>query len=327
MTDKKRFPIQEVSKIAEKESWRKEINRPIYHIHKWWAQRLGSVFRAILLQLMVDQDTDVWDAFYKIHDFSDVTVLDPFMGSGTTIGEALKLGANAVGCDINPISSFLVQQELTHVPYQELMDTYEMLERKVAPEILSYYKTLDLKSGSEIPVLYYFWVKIVKTPKGEEIPLFSRYIFAQNANASKKPDAQILCPQCWEVFQGKYNQEIAVCPHCDYHFNPQIGPANNSVVTAKDGTKYKIKELIPKDRKQLPEKMYALLAIDTNGEKVYQSIQKYDTALFAEVEKNLQRLISFCQRMALDLDTIRIKQEGIIIIIGKISLTQDNCFV
>lgn len=39
------------------------------------------------------------------------------MGSGTTIGEALKLGANAVGCDINPISSFLVQQELTYVPY------------------------------------------------------------------------------------------------------------------------------------------------------------------------------------------------------------------
>ena len=37
------FPIIEVSKLAEKESWRKEINRPIYHIHKWWAKRLGSV--------------------------------------------------------------------------------------------------------------------------------------------------------------------------------------------------------------------------------------------------------------------------------------------
>lgn len=43
------FPILEVSQIAEKESWRKEINRPIYHIHKWWAKRLGSVFRAISL--------------------------------------------------------------------------------------------------------------------------------------------------------------------------------------------------------------------------------------------------------------------------------------
>ena len=27
------FPIVEVSQIAEQESWRKEINRPLYHIH------------------------------------------------------------------------------------------------------------------------------------------------------------------------------------------------------------------------------------------------------------------------------------------------------
>ena len=45
MNDNKQFPVWEVSEIAERESWRKEVNRPIYHIHKWWAQRLGSVFR------------------------------------------------------------------------------------------------------------------------------------------------------------------------------------------------------------------------------------------------------------------------------------------
>lgn len=42
------FPFEALSEIAELESWRKEINRPIYHIHKWWAQRLGSVFRGRL---------------------------------------------------------------------------------------------------------------------------------------------------------------------------------------------------------------------------------------------------------------------------------------
>jgi len=40
------FPFEALSDIAEVESWRKEINRPLYHIHKWWAQRLGAVFRA-----------------------------------------------------------------------------------------------------------------------------------------------------------------------------------------------------------------------------------------------------------------------------------------
>lgn len=288
MMSKKQFPIQEVSKIAEKESWRKEINRPIYHIHKWWAQRLGSVFRAILLHLMSEDNTDTWEEFYKFHDYSDVTVLDPFMGSGTTIGEALKLGANTIGCDINPISSFLVEQELTHVSYDDLLYTYKMLEQKIATKILDCYKTVDAESNVEIPVLYYFWVKIVTTPKGEEIPLFSRYVFAQNAYASKKPDAQILCPECWGIFQGKYNQEDATCPHCGCRFNPQNGPANNTMVTAKDGTRYKIKDLIPQNGKPLPEKMYALLAINAKGEKVYQATQEYDIALFEQVAKDLE---------------------------------------
>lgn len=51
------FPFEHLSDIAELESWRKEINRPIYHIHKWWAQRLGSVFRAILIAAFSPPDT------------------------------------------------------------------------------------------------------------------------------------------------------------------------------------------------------------------------------------------------------------------------------
>jgi len=29
------FPFEAISDVAEAESWRKEINRPVYHIHKW----------------------------------------------------------------------------------------------------------------------------------------------------------------------------------------------------------------------------------------------------------------------------------------------------
>ncbi len=289
MMNNKEFPIREVSRIAEKESWRKEINRPIYHIHKWWAQRLGSVFRAILLHLMDENNMDTWDSFYKTHNFEDVIVLDPFMGSGTTIGETLKLGAKAVGCDINPISSFLVKQELTRVSTKQLTEIYTNLEQKVASRIRSCYQTIDVDSGDEIPVLYYFWVKTVTTPEGEQIPLFSKYVFAQNAYASKKPEAQILCPNCWDVFKGKYNQEEAVCPHCGHMFNPQVGPASNSTVTSANGTKYKIKDLIPADKTLLKEKMYALLAVNKHGEKVYQSIQEYDRALFDKIASRLEK--------------------------------------
>lgn len=154
--EQKSFPTDQISKLAEKESWRKEVNRPIYHIHKWWAQRLGSVFRAILIYLMDNSGADVWDVFYDKHDFSDYTVLDPFMGSGTTVGEALKLGANVIGCDINPVSTFMVRQELTRVSLSSLCETFKQIEADVAPNIRHYYKTIDPETGNEIPALYYF---------------------------------------------------------------------------------------------------------------------------------------------------------------------------
>ncbi|MCZ7667311.1 MAG: hypothetical protein M5U34_08925 [Chloroflexi bacterium] len=63
------FPFEFVSTLAERESWRKEIYRPIYHVHKWWAKRLGSVFRAILLGSALHDHESLEDEFYNIHDF------------------------------------------------------------------------------------------------------------------------------------------------------------------------------------------------------------------------------------------------------------------
>jgi len=40
-----------------------------------------------------------------------ITVLDPFMGGGTTIVESLRLGANVVGVDLNPVAWFVVKKE------------------------------------------------------------------------------------------------------------------------------------------------------------------------------------------------------------------------
>src|SRR5580658_7693146 len=90
------FPFEFLSQLAERESWRKEIHRPIYHVHKWWAKRLGSVFRGILLGCALPADAILSDEFYKVHSFEKIRVFDPFMGSGTTIGEAHKMGFTAL---------------------------------------------------------------------------------------------------------------------------------------------------------------------------------------------------------------------------------------
>ena len=282
------FPIVEVSQVGEQESWRKEINRPIYHIHKWWATRLGSVFRAIALAALSRADADTWKGFYNRHQFSGKVVLDPFMGSGTTLGEAIKLGAKAIGCDINPVSSFLVRQAFTRVPEGRLRAAFGQLESTIAPEIRRYYQTRDLRSGELIPVLYFFWVKTVATPDGEIVPLLSRYVFSQDAYPKKKPRAQIVCPHCWGVIEDRYDVTELECQHCMHCFNPQDGPASGQYVTTKAGNRYRIKDLLPADGAPPPHRLYAMLALRPDGEKVYLPARDEDLALFAEAEARLR---------------------------------------
>jgi putative DNA methylase len=282
------FPNVEVSEIAEQESWRKEINRPLYHIHKWWATRLGSVFRAITLSALSEPNAPIWDSFYKHHNFKGKVVLDPFMGSGTTIGEAVKLGAKAVGCDINPVSTFLVRQAFARVAEEDLRNAFEKLQCEVAPEIRRYYQTRDPLSGELIPVLYFFWVKILDTPTGEAIPLFSSYVFAQDAYANKKPQAQIVCPACWNILTSRYDAIDATCPHCKHGFNPQNGPANGQHITASDGTRHRIKSLLPADGTPPRHRLYAILALRPDGEKVYLPARPEDVALYDEAQLRLQ---------------------------------------
>lgn len=282
------FPIVEISQIAEQESWRKEINRPIYHIHKWWATRLGSVFRAITLAALSDEKSDVWGSFYKRHNLSGKTVLDPFMGSGTTLGEAIKLGAKAIGCDINPVSSFLVRQAFTRVSEIDLRVEFSRLERDVAPKIRRYYQTRDPQTGELIQVLYFFWVKTFVVPDGETVPLFSRYVFSQDAYPKKKPRAQIICPECWGVIEDRYDTTSLICSYCKCHFNPQIGPAAGQYVTTKAGNRYRIKDLLSSDGTPPAHRLYALLALRSNGEKIYLPASAEDLALFSEAEAHLK---------------------------------------
>src|SRR5437899_1627516 len=167
------FPFEFVSELAEIESWRKEVYRPIYHIHKWWAKRLGSVFRAILLASVVPEDESLPEAFYRQHNFTGLSVFDPFMGSGTTIGEAHKLGFTALGRDINPVACSSVRVALGPMDRDAVIRAFGQLSAGVGERIRQLYRTADA-AGNECDALYFFWVKIVPCPAcSANVDLFS----------------------------------------------------------------------------------------------------------------------------------------------------------
>jgi len=153
------FPIEELNELAEREAHAKEKYRPILYIHKWWARRLGSVFRTIVLYTLVDENTRVledgkwraikkeelenpWLLYLKDVDFGGKIVLDPMMGGGTTVVEALRTGCKVVAQDLNPVAWFLVKKIVEPVDLEELKKAFKKLESHVAEEIKKYYRTI-----------------------------------------------------------------------------------------------------------------------------------------------------------------------------------------
>ncbi len=279
----KDFPFEEIDSLAELESYRKEINRPIYHIHKWWAKRLGSVFRSIS---MGSVNTE-WPEFYDNINSQNKIILDPFMGSGTTIGEALKIKCRAIGCDINPVSTFLVNQALTKVDISLLKKEFKSIEDDVSHQIKNYYKTQIGGFDNHCDVLYYFWVKTVKTDSGEEIPLFNSFIFSKNAYPSKKPDSQVVCPHCGDVFTCLYNSINEYCPCCNVGFNPQEGFVKGGKVVDSKGKEHKIIDLIKNSNNPPSHKLYALMALTPKGNKIYLKPSEFDLELIEKAKLDL----------------------------------------
>ena len=143
--------------LPSAKSWRKEVHRPVYHVHKWWAKRLGTVFRGILLGCALDETADLPVCFYARHSFSDLAVFDPFMGSGTTIGEAHKLGFRSLGRDINPVAVESVRVALGPMDRRKIKDAFAQLSDGVGETIHALYRSKDSRDRP-CNVLYYFWV-------------------------------------------------------------------------------------------------------------------------------------------------------------------------
>lgn len=285
------FPFEHISEIAETESWRKEIYRPIYYMHKWWARRLGTVFRAVILGACFDEESNIMDLLYKPVDLGGTVIFDPFMGSGTTIGEAHKLGCTAIGRDINPVAFHLSKTALLKISRKKLLKLFDFLQEQSSKELVELYKSRD-SCGQVCEVLYYFWVKILPCPSCKNsVDLFSTYVFAKHTYPKKYPRVHIICPACSQVFSDTYNNKSVECPNCNLVFNPHLGNANRTKVTCRYCEESFTIAQIAREQGFPPEhRLYAKLILLNNGRKEYLSITQYDLDLYKTAQNRLNEL-------------------------------------
>lgn len=293
------FPFEFVSSVAKRESWRKEIYRPIYHVHKWWAKRLGSTFRSIILGCLLPNSADLSDAFFKRQNFSGTSVFDPFMGSGTTVGEAHKLGCIALGRDINPIACESVRVALGHLDRQRLRSAFSQLSDTVGQRILNLYKAAD-EDGQLCDVLYYFWVKHVPCPHcAAGVDLFNSRIVARNAYPDHKPEVQVCCPGCGDIFPGSNRDQKVRCRSCESTFDPHYGTASGAKATCPCCSRsFFIAEVVRASGQPPAHRLYGKLLLTPEGLKCYlpstpeddRAYQTCSSLLQSELEQGVIRL-------------------------------------
>lgn len=231
------FPFSKVSEIAYKESNAKRYYRPVLTLHKWFARRLGSVFRSILIYASLSPSMseledkfspgmdyglltkrDFWDIYLSEYNFQDLIVLDPFMGGGTTIVEAIRLGFRGIiGGDLNPVAWFTVKKEVEDVNIFDLQAEYEKIISSVINQLEEYYNTRCICS-EKAKVMYFFWIRELECGVcSKTLSLFKSYLFSYAYKDTSK--IFVICPRCETIFKSVNSKEVK-CKSCKHQFNP-----------------------------------------------------------------------------------------------------------
>jgi putative DNA methylase len=242
-----------------------------------------------LLGSILQSNENFESVFYSIHEFSNTIVFDPFMGSGTTIGEAHKLGMTALGRDINPIASEAVRIALSPLDRTRLKFAFHQISSSAGRQIRELYKAKD-ENGYPCEVLYFFWVKQIKCPAcSGNVDLFSSYVFAKNAYPKKKPEVQVFCPSCGDIFQALYHQNKVTCNSCHTTFDPKRGQVKGSKACCKSCRNiFSIVGAIKATPNPPAHKLYAKLVL-SQGTKKYLPVTDDDIAAYIECKQRLER--------------------------------------
>lgn len=238
------FDITFVASQALREKQIQQNYRPIIAVHKWFARRPGTLFRSLVLSEF--GNAPIQDAFFRANTFPGTRVADPFMGGGTPLIEANRVGCDVQGFDINPMAAWIVREEIEHLDVEAYRQAAGTLMQTLASDIGAGYRTdCPLYGDRDVPVKYFLWVKVLDCAKcGRTFDLFPGYLVANNA---RHPKHVLVCMACGElneianparagkckccrqalVLAGPARRNRCACPNCN-HVNcypqPESGP-------------------------------------------------------------------------------------------------------
>jgi hypothetical protein len=206
------FDLSFIARLALQEKQIQQNYRPIIAVHKWFARRPGTLFRGLLLSEFAG-GRKLAEAFFSANDLGHLLIADPFMGGGTPLIEANRLGCDVIGYDINPMAYWIVRQEIGQLDLKAYKEAAEALVDSLKGQVGHLYQTTCLECGHpEAHVKYFLWVKVQSCIRcGREVDLFPGYLVAEN---QRHPSNVLLCASCGELNEVRDRKHPGACRCC-----------------------------------------------------------------------------------------------------------------
>lgn len=219
------IPIADIATLALREG---QSSSPIYRVHRWFARRLGSQFRAILtaLSLKPEDAEQFWNVYLRDLSLNGKVVLDPFVGGGTSLVESSRCGARVIGYDIDPVASFITNFELKATTYNPSDVEISEFCGPVSQQLAPLHKTMVYGKGERV-VLHHFWVECRSCDIcGTTFEIHPHY---QLAYCKEKGLQWVFCKSCHEVKELALSRKELRC-ECGTQTSIEQGTLNKGKV-------------------------------------------------------------------------------------------------
>jgi hypothetical protein len=199
------FPEEEADALAALESYNKHLYRPNTYLHKWWARRCGTTFRYILKRFVPDR---AHRDFYTAGGLEGLVILDPMMGGGTTVHEAIRMGANVIGGDIDPIPMLQARATLTPIQETHIRSTFRKFFTALREELAPHYATCCPVCGRPDSEIRFTLYALRRRCACGEALFVDSYVIRREAHRTIE-----LCPHCQTVHDDKAHACHATPPN------------------------------------------------------------------------------------------------------------------
>jgi len=285
------FDVPFVAALAQREKQIQQNYRPIIAVHKWFARRPGTLFRSLLLAEFVAGP--LCDRYFQSHRLDGVRVADPFMGGGTPLLEANRLGCDVIGYDINPMAYWIVRQEIEHLDLAAYRGAVEKLAEWLRSKIGHLHETKCLSCGSaDANAKYFLWVKVQRCDQcGEDIDLFPGYLLAQDR---RHPRNVFVCPACGALTESPNRRKPGSCTSCGAALLVS-GPAKrNQCDCSRCGAKnrYPNPDLGPPRHRMFAIEYYCKQCKPRHRGRFFKKPDEIDLRLYSDAESALARMRS-----------------------------------